>query len=138
MHPEAVAPEASVASTGLGLRYIGEHVYAYNTVDSNQIAQTVLEFTTGAGYILFEAYFTGPTKFEDPNTGREANWQISLNGTVIATAHTDTSESEIVQQGQLKFIAPPFTTVKIETDANDDTPVYLNSAVLTGRVYGAE
>jgi len=128
---------ASQTITGQGLQFTQDNrrCYAYNTVDSNQIAQTVLEFTTGSGYILFEAYFTGPTKFDDPNTGREANWQISLNGVVIATAHTDTSESEIVQQGQLKFIAPPFTTVKIENDANDDSASYINAAVLTGRVY---
>lgn len=136
---DPVQPEASVVQTGLGIRYVGEHAYAYNTVESTQDAQTVLEFITGSGYIVFDAFFTGPTYFPDPNTGRETNWQISLNGTVIATAHTDTSEAYIVQQAQLKFIAPPFTAVKIECDANDaPANPYINAAVLTGRVYGVK
>jgi len=129
---------ASQTIVGLGLQFTqdNKHAFAYNTVQSTQDAQTVLEFTTGTGYILFDAFFTGPTYFPDPNTGREANWQISLNGIVIATVHTDTSESGILQQGQLKFIAPPLTIVKIECDANDvPANPYINGAVLTGRVY---
>jgi len=139
---EALPPDASTASTGLGLRYIGsgetQHAYAFsgefNTTSSSQI---VLEFDTGSGFIIFEAYFTGPTQFSDPNTGREANWQISLNNTVIATAHTDTSEGDIIQQPQLKFLAPPFTLIKIEVDGNDSAALMKNCCVLIGRVYEA-
>lgn len=134
---EPIQPEASTASTGKGIRYIGEHAYAYNIVGSDSDPQTVLEFTTGSGYIVCKAYFTGPTKFSDPNSGREANWQLSLNDIIVGHVHNDTSEGDITQQGVLKFLIPPFTDVKIEVDVNDVTASYLNGVILTGRVYGA-
>ena len=135
---DPVQPAASVAATGLGIRYIGEHAYAYNIVGSDTDPQTVLEFTTGSGYILCKAYFTGPTKFSDPNEGREANWQLSFNDIIIAHVHTDTSEGDITESGALKFLIPPFTAVKLEIDVNDVSASYQNAVLLTGRVYGAE
>jgi len=137
MATEAVPANATIATTGLGIRYIGSHAFAFsgefNTTTSSQIA---LQFQTQSGYILFNAYFTGPTQFSDPNTGREANWQVSFNDIVIATAHADTSEGDILQQPQLKFLAPPFTNIKIEVVGNDSAALMKNCALLTGRVYG--
>ena len=127
---------ATFLGPNLGLSIVGNHAYAYSgEFPTTTSAQTCLLFTTPKQYILFEAYFTGPTQFSDPNTGREANWQISLNGLVVATAHTDTSEGDIIQQPQLKFLVPPLTTVKIEVDGNDGASGYKNCVVLTGRVY---
>ena len=137
--PDVIPTSASVASTGKGIRYIGEHAYAFSgEFNTTTSSQTVLEFTTGSGYIIFKAYFTGPTQFSDPTTGREANWQISLNDLVVATAHTDTSEADIILQAQLTFLVPPLTAVKIEVDGNDSAANMKNCCVLTGRVYGAE
>ena len=119
-----------------GLSIVGEHCYAYSgEIGSNPSAITALEFTTGKGYTIFEAYFTGPLKFSDPNTGREANWQVSLNGIVVANIHTDTTEADITAQGELKFLVPPLTQVKIEVDANDTEANYTSCVVLTGRIY---
>ena len=49
---DTIPVSASIASTGKGIRYIGSHAYAYSGsvgVDNNET--TLLEFTTGAGYI---------------------------------------------------------------------------------------
>ena len=52
---DTIPVSASIASTGKGIRYIGDHAYAYsgavaldNTTDEN----TYLEFTSGSGYIV--------------------------------------------------------------------------------------
>ena len=49
---DTIPVSASVASTGKGIRYVGTHAYAYSGsvgVDNNET--TLLEFTTGTGYI---------------------------------------------------------------------------------------
>jgi len=127
---------ATFLGPNLGLSIAGDHAYAYSgEFSTTTAAQTCLFFTTPKQYIMFEAYFTGPTQFTDPTAGREANWQVSLNGSVIATAHTDTSEGDIINQPQLKFLVPPLTTVKIEVDGNDSASLMMNCVILTGRVY---
>ena len=136
--PEGVGYASTnvVAGTGLDLNYIGDHCFAYSgEFPTTTSAQTTLDFQTGNKYIIFDAYFTGPTQFSDPNTGREANWQVSLNGIVVATVHTDTSEGDVLTQPQLRFLAPPYTTVKIEVDGNDGASGYKNCVMLTGKLY---
>jgi len=129
---------ASQTITGPGIQYTQDNLHCfaysgeYSTTTSSQI---VIQFTTPSAYLLIDVYFTGPTQFSDPNSGREANWQVSFNDIVIATAHTDTSEGDIVQQPQLKLLVPPFTDVKIEVDGNDSAALMKNCALLTGRVY---
>ena len=55
MATEAVPANASVASTGLGIRYIGEHAYALSGIERDAgtggANTTLLNFTSGAGYI---------------------------------------------------------------------------------------
>ena len=136
MNKTKTGANAQFTSAGKGLTVIGEHCYAYSgEIGSSTSAITALEFTTGKGYTIFKSYFTGPLKFSDPNTGREANWQVSLNGIVVANIHTDTTEADITAQGELKFLVPPLTKVKIEVDANDTDAEYTNCVVLTGRIY---
>jgi hypothetical protein len=113
-----------------------KHCFAYSgEIPSTTSAQTALEFSTNSEYIIFEAFFTGPIKFSDANTGRESNWQISLNDQVIALIRTDTSEADIKTQGYLKFIVPPFAILKIEIDSNDNA-AYENCVLLTGQTFG--
>ena len=114
-----------------------KHCYAYSgELNTTSSAQTALEFSTNSEYIVFDAYFTGPIKFSDPNTGREANWQVSLNDQVIGLVRCDSSESDVKNAGYLRFIVPPFSTVKIEVDGNDGAADYKNCALLTGSAFG--
>ena len=128
---------AQFTSAGKGLTTIGNHAYAYSgTVPLTSSSQTMLEFNTGKKYIVFDTYFTGPTDFTDPNSGREANFQISINGIIIAFAHTDTSEGYILESARLRFLVPPLSLVKIEMDGNDASSAYLSSVMMTGVCYG--
>ena len=50
---DTIPVSASVASTGPGIRYIGDHAYAYSGVITvNNTTTTLLDFTTGVGYIV--------------------------------------------------------------------------------------
>ena len=52
---DVIPTSASVASTGLGIRYIGDYAYCLSgTFDANTNQQTVLDFTSGAGFIRAE------------------------------------------------------------------------------------
>jgi len=114
----------------------GLHCYAYSgEFPTSTSSQTTINDTTKNAYIIFNVYFTGPTKYADPNTGRECNWQVSFNDIIIATAHTDTSEGDILRAPQLELLVPPLTTVKIEVDGNDGAADYKNCCILIGKVF---
>ena len=119
------------------IEILENHAYAYSgTLASHTDPQTALEFTTGNYYWFAKFYFCGPTKFSDPNTGRESNWQVSLNGGVIAHAHNDTSEDQLTPSPSvLEILIPSYTVLKVEFDVNDESTSYVNSVVAVGRIY---
>ena len=49
---DTIPVSASVASTGKGIRYIGDYAYAYSGVLDLTSPKTALDFTSGAGYIV--------------------------------------------------------------------------------------
>ena len=59
MEPEAVPANASVASTGLGIRYIQDWAYAFSgVVQANGADKTALDFISGTGLIVGKCYPT--------------------------------------------------------------------------------
>ena len=61
MKAEPLPPDASIASTGLGIRYIGDYVYAYSGLYvASTTVETKLEFTTGAGFIVGQLQLNAP------------------------------------------------------------------------------
>jgi len=138
-HEASVQPEASIASTGKGIRYIGQHCYAYaGSVVANNNTVTCLNFTTGSGYVVAE--FSQALNYSNVGNGKLIGFTIELNGTVIcdnleATQTFGTNENN--QPSTFNFIIPPNTQVKTEatTDGAADIPFYHS---ITGRVYGAK
>ena len=57
---DTIPVSASVASTGTGIRYIGDHCYAFSgAVSASGSEQTLFDFTTGTGYIVATLTFNG-------------------------------------------------------------------------------
>lgn len=137
MHPETVAPEASVASTGLGLRYIGDkYAYAYSgaiTITSGSYTDG-LNFTTGSGFILANLQIWTPDV-----TGSDLFYQVTLNGVVmVQQANNNPAGSGAAgMETPVKLLLPPFSQVEIsgQRGSGSDYDVYFT---LTGRVYGTE
>ena len=134
MPPEAVPSNASVASTGKGLRYIGQHAYAYSG-GVNVPASTdepLLVFITGSGYIVARFQFTIHEKNYDDNS----TFIVSLNDEAISFTETEDSETAGMDS-PIILILPPFTKVKVTAFTTGSGDID-HGAMMTGRVYGAD
>jgi len=135
-HTDVIPTSASIVSTGLGIRYIGKHCYAYGgkrTVANTTI--TFLDFVSGSGYIFAKFFFGYDTTAL--NSGNEIGYEIFFNDLSIMDntslmlhgwALTGTSPPEL--------IIPPFTKVKVTMETDDASGIALNASMI-GRVYAA-
>ncbi len=130
-----VQANASVAATGLGIRYVGEHCYAYSgsiTMTNSATEYTALEFTTtGSGYIKGVVDFRNVTLNTNVNT--TAKWY--LNDLLIFQVEAESSETALPGHNGL-IIIPPSTKFKMTVQGEGSGIITLGT--LTGRVYGAE
>jgi hypothetical protein len=139
MAEASVQPEASVASTGLGLNYIGEHCYAY-PVETVQTAAvlTVLDFTTGSGYIVGELFVSGPIAPGASGGGGNTSYQLKLNDIDTLNLKVETEQEDQPSDTRAPILLPPFTKVELtvaSTGANVDR---FTTASFVGRVYGVK
>ena len=133
---DVIQPSASIASPGLGIRYIGQHCYAYSGgITVNNETKTALEFTTGAGLCSVLFYHSGI--FAYVGATKTLQMKISFNDNVVIFASRLTSATQsIIDIDPIPAIIPPLTNVKVEviSDNAADIPHYVS---MTGRVYGA-
>ena len=132
---DVIQPSASTASTGPGIRYIGQHCYAYSgavNIAKPSIGNTMLDFTTGSGYIDMQFQY-GRRDF----SGDDIYFKIFLNSVLVQTTGNDTTQSAQYSQ-PLMLIIPPFTHVEVlgrNITADTDRECF---AIIRGRVYGAD
>ena len=131
MPPEAVPSNASVASTGLGLRYIGNHCYAYSgsiTDEASSAADTtILKFTTGSGYIIAKLTITN-----DEASTAALFIEAFLNGQKVMDIITDLSSINNPLITPYEMLIPPFTEFELKAGANSTVDF---TAFIAGRVY---
>ena len=103
---DTIPVSASIASTGTGLRYVSDWVYAYSelTTINDTNTHTLLDFTSGSGIIIAQATFYRRS-WED----NDIAWFITMNGDEMLSWIGRIAEN----QGQNLFpiIIPPFTHV---------------------------
>ena len=133
-HEASVQPEASIVSTGFGIRYIGSHCYAFSgLVGVTNAEESLLDFTTGSGYIVGKIQFN----YAVYSTSDFA-FRVRFNGAVIqsyaVTASGNYTESDV----PIHVIIPPFTRVQCQAERIDGSGDINQIVTLTGRVYGAE
>jgi len=133
-----VQPNASVAATGQGIRYIGEHAYAYNTAPASEVPSNILEFTSGSGYIVGTIQLNANVLASDPPTGVIATLDVTLNGETAILLKATSIDALTPASASCDMIIPPFTRVAASIDTNSNTSTYIGSVALIGRVYGAE
>ena len=138
MTEASVQPGASIASTGTGIRYIQNWVYAMSGVKSVDNNETdLLEFTTGAGLIYADFGFWYATPVGGGNVGDDYQFRILFNNLLILTQNTNDLHTGF-SPNYPKLIIPPLTLVTVSAQNSTDTSANDISATLTGRVYGAE
>jgi len=136
-----VQPGASVAATGLGLRYIGDHVYGYNTGTINSTAAAILSFTTGSGYITAQINLYGGVSFDSTGelaSGDVSGLKIKFNDEIVAYLKTDSAQEDMAVPSVFTAIIPPFTKVECDIMSVSTSSAYLAAVSITGRVYGTE
>jgi hypothetical protein len=137
---DPVQPSASVAATGLGIRYIGEHCYAYSgevTVTAGTSPITMLSFTTGSGYIVATIDFT----LDQTNLSSSAKWGwlIKLNDQTVLNYLTEVANTRANNDvDAITLLIPPLTKFEAQCQSPDDANDIDFTVCVAGRVYGAE
>ncbi len=131
-----VQPNASVAATGLGIRYIGkDHCYAYSGKIASSAADFVplLSFTTGSGLIDFEWEYDYSS-----NSGDNAVYTLEFNDLTIASIFVNGGTVSPSDERRHRIIIPPFTKVLFQAKNQSNNETIFFHARMSGRVYGAE
>jgi len=135
---DPVQPEASVVQTGLGISYIGEHAYANAGSIAADVVGTVLDFTTGSGYVNGTFTFSGFLDQDNPAAGLRGTCIVYFNDLIVTSAASDFDSGNMVTPAQMPMLIPPFTKVKVIIYANSASADYHATTTFLGRVYGAE
>ena len=136
---QPVQASASVAATGLGIRYVGDYCYALaGRTAVTTSAVTVLDFTTGAGVVkgVFQVY--GMTSAASVAGGGQTLFAVTFNGETINQMKTETEQEDSPTFATFEVIIPPLTRVTVSTLSDRSTAGFETSTSLVGRVYGAE
>jgi hypothetical protein len=133
-----VQPEASVVQTGLDIRYVGEHAFAYSGLfAASATAETALDFTTGSGYIVAELQLNAAVD-DDSGSMKGAFSVLTFNGVNVAVLITANSANDAPGSVRQSLIIPPFTHVVATIDMEGAGADEYGSITLVGRVYGAK
>jgi len=137
MKAEPLPPDASIASTGLGISYIGEHCYCYpgETVQTASTL-TVLDFTTGAGYIVGQLFVSGAVAPGSSGGGGNTSYQLKLNGIDVLNIKLETDQEDMPGDTWAPLLFPPFTDVELTVASSGADVDRFTTASFVGRVYG--
>mgnify|MGYP001346600081 CR=1 FL=1 len=134
-----IQASASVAATGLGIRYIGEHCYCYPGELQQQTGTvTILQFTTGSGYIVGELFVSGAVAPGASGGGGNTAFQVKLNGIDTLNIKVETDQEDMSGDSRAPLLFPPFTEVILTVASTGADVDRFTTAAFVGRVYGAE
>ena len=119
------------AGTGTSLNYIGDHCFAYSgAVATSNSTTTVLDFTTGVGYVIGKLQ---PTYLQ-AGRGEDFSYKIVLNGERIGQFDLDASNTSTPFE-EFDILVPPYSTLEITAENATDSTTVSMGALFTGRVY---
>ena len=134
---DVIPTSASVASTGLGIRYIGDYAYCLSgTFDANTNQQTVLDFTSGAGFIRAEFFITQFAREDSVGSTESTVSTISFNGDIIMQVLVGSAAIDSPTSQTVSLLIPPFTHTAVTLRAGTTAATRQATVSMTGRVYG--
>jgi len=141
-HTDVIPTSASIASTGLGIRYIGEHAWCMSgTFVASESTQTCLDFTSGAGYILADFQLNAAICVVNSSCvggGYTQGFAIKFNGVVVALVKSNAIQEDMPTTGIQRLIIPPLTQVIVTVISDSADNSFASTVNMSGRVYGAE
>ena len=128
---DVIPTSASVASTGKGIRYIGDYAYAYSGIIGIPNSDTtMLEFTSGSGILKANIHF-----YYTADSSVNMSYRVRLNNALILD-YMVTGFGQDTNHNPNHLIIPPLTKVKISAEGASATTQ--QAVTLVGRVYGEE
>lgn len=132
-----VQPSASVAATGLSIRYIGEKpgfAYGYSGPVSITDTETdLLNTTSGSGLIDAIIQFNYAV-----NSGDDFQYKVYFNDVEVQSYIVANAGQYTSPDNRMRLVIPPFTAVRCTAQNIEGSTGRLQIVSLTGRVYGAE
>jgi len=130
----------NAAGIGTSLNYLGEHAYATSgNIPDLDSQQTMLKFTTANSYIIGKFSFFGSTHINQASgsigTGNIANFQLLLDGQVVAVVKTDTAQEDMPAEMVIPMLLPPFAKIEIKVVSAAAASTYATQVTFVGRVY---
>ena len=130
---DVIQPSASVASTGLGIRYIGDWAYGYSGVVGADTADTlIMEFTTGSGFIDMKLVIMNSS-----GSGDDFIYSIYLNDVISLKWYALGVQDPLAGKNPIPLLLPPFTKFTLRADNQGSGTKRDHTANFVGRVYGA-
>ena len=130
-----VQPNASVAATGLGIRYVGSWAYGLSGfVDVNNVETSLLDFTSSAGFIVAKIQFNYVENETDAFQFRVYFNEIAVQALRMygKKDYKDSTEYPLI------LVIPPTTHVRCTGRNIENSSSREQVVALSGRVYGAE
>ncbi len=127
------------AGPGLGIRYVGDYCYAFSGAFAAVASeQTVLDFTTGSGYVVATLTMTAPIKMTTANIGNGfiRGYQLNFNNQTVGLYKVDSEAEDMPSDTEAQILIPPFTAVVLTCIDNGPGASSFGTANITGRVYG--
>jgi len=130
---EGIPPTASVASVGPGIRYVGQHCYAYSgVINLTGSAVDYLDFVTAdAGYIIAKIKISADWS---GLSSTELYIQFYVNEQLVMFER-DTGNNYVPGNLEWPIFLPPNTRLQVQLNAGATQEA---DVILIGRVYGAE
>jgi len=128
-----IGSNASYTGNQLGLTYIGEHAYAYNSFEASTTTQTVLDFVTGKGYIVGVFQFNGCVDPTTPQNSENGACNVKFNG--VTVSNLKALQSAMPSSESQDLLIPPLTRVTVTADATDNQAARIGTVTYVGKVH---
>jgi len=119
------------------LNFTNDNKYAYAYSGSFGASSTVttrLQFTTKSETIIGHWYFSGNVALTAPNNDEGGTAQLFFNDKLVSLQKFFQGTGNGLPM--IPIIIPPYTTVRIDSDANDNQAARVATVSITGKVIG--
>jgi len=124
-----------VTPNALNFTNDNKFAYAYSgEFPASTTKTTRLEFTTKSETIIGHWYFSGNYDVTAPNNDEGGAATVYFNDQLVSASKFYQGSGNGI--AGIPLIIPPFTTVRIDSDANDNQAARVGTISVTGKVIG--
>lgn len=127
-----IGSNAQFSGPQKGLTVIGNHAYAYASVEASTTSATVLDFQTPSDKIFkSKIEFNPQLEYANGSVGT-SRLRIKFNGSVVGLLILEATDWF---RSSMTYVIPPLTRVTVECVSGEDTAAEIITIGFTGRMY---